>query len=451
MSRHQATLMKVVAPVVGAMVVIGAFAAFALANSSATRAATVYHQQRQALDAALRTAARQGYTSQDLAPVTSQIGPLDRGQAPWWVPGRSSYYQDLTVRTSDLRAQLAALERRLFQQAQAAAGKDIATARTTIGQDQQANAADSDVLALQQRLDAVARSQGAAHTLKDYRVLDQQAMAVVTDAKTLLDQTQQENGAVQQAAQQLIAQTGGNLGAIQGAGNGALAGGRNDASVAAYMNKSGPFKGWDLVQRAYNRLEKYGAEIGAADVATAALGAAGAQRYAGQIHDALINGLPAQAVIVSFQAQHLWAYQNGQVVLENAVTTGIRGVTDFGTDFGPMKVLRKSHPWTMHSPWPKTSIYYYPDTVVQWTLFFTDTGEAIHDAYWEPDSELGPGSQYNASTRSHGCIHLPLAKSEWMYNWAAVGTPVIVYPGDGSPVANQLAQITTDDQGRPLA
>jgi len=27
--------------------------------------------------------------------------------------------------------------------------------------------------------------------------------------------------------------------------------------------------------------------------------------------------------------------------------------------------------------------------------------------------------------------------------------PVIVYPGDGSPVANQLSQITTDDQGHP--
>jgi hypothetical protein len=27
---------------------------------------------------------------------------------------------------------------------------------------------------------------------------------------------------------------------------------------------------------------------------------------------------------------------------------------------------------------------------------------------------------------------------------------VVVYPGDGSPVANQLAQITTNDQGVPL-
>src|SRR5215469_13327220 len=254
MTIPEATLVKVVAPIVGAIVVIGAFGAFAYASSSATQAATAYHQQRQALDASLRTATQQGYTSQDLAPVTSQIGPLDRGQAPWWVPGRPSYYQDLTARASDLRGQLAALERRLLQQAQAAAGKDITRARTTVDQDKQANAADSDVQALQQRLDAVARSQGAAQTIKDYRVVDQQAIAIVTDAKTLLDQTQLENGAVQHAAQQLIAQTGGNLGAIQQAGNQALADGRNNASVAAYLNKSGSFKGWALVQRAYNRL-----------------------------------------------------------------------------------------------------------------------------------------------------------------------------------------------------
>lgn len=87
--------------------------------------------------------------------------------------------------------------------------------------------------------------------------------------------------------------------------------------------------------------------------------------------------------------------------------------------------------------------------MVQWTTFFTWTGEAIHDASWQPDSTLGPGSQYNKDIRSHGCIHIPLGRAEWMYNWAPVGMRVIVYPGDGSPVANQLALITADDQGNP--
>ena len=36
--------------------------------------------------------------------------------------------------------------------------------------------------------------------------------------------------------------------------------------------------------------------------------------------------IPAKSVIVSFTDQHVWAYQGSQVVMENAVTTGIRGI-----------------------------------------------------------------------------------------------------------------------------
>jgi lipoprotein-anchoring transpeptidase ErfK/SrfK len=116
---------------------------------------------------------------------------------------------------------------------------------------------------------------------------------------------------------------------------------------------------------------------------------------------------------------------------------------------GPMKVLRKDSPWKMHSPWPKGSPYWYPDAVVQWTAFFTVSGEAFHDAYWQPDSTLGPGSQFQSWTRSHGCVHLPYAQAHWMYDWADEGTPVDVYPGDGTPVTNQLALMTTDKNGVP--
>ena len=189
----------------------------------------------------------------------------------------------------------------------------------------------------------------------------------------------------------------------------------------------------------------FACRVEALDVGRSSLG-----RYADAVHNGLMGGFPHQAVVISFQDQHLWAYQDSKVVLENAVTTGIRGVTDFGTDFGPMKVLYKEHPHTMKSPWPKNSQYWYPDTVVQWAVFFTWTGESIHDSYWEPDSLLGPGSQYDPSTRSHGCVHLPDADESFVYHWAEVGIPVVVYQGDGSPVAQQLSKITTDNKGNPL-
>src|SRR5579884_1423080 len=379
-------------------VVLAGSGLVAWSNAAAGQAASTYHHERQALNARLASDARLGYTNRDLAPITGRLRAMDATSPPWWIPGRPGYFDGLASQTA----------------------------------------------ALQQRLDAAAKADAGARTLRDYRNALQQAQGVVRDATALYDQTQQENQQVQQAAQQLLAQAGGNLAAIQQAGQQAIVAGRNDASVVAYMNVANPFPNDIVVARAASRLEHFAPLVGSGDVSQAALGTAGVERYAAQVHQAFIAGLPPKAVVVSFQAQHLWAYQGGQVVLDTPVTTGIRGVGDIGTDFGPMKVLFKSHPWTMHSPWPRGSPYWYPDTVVQWATFFTNTGESIHDAYWEPDSELGPGSQYDPSTRSHGCIHVPYADAQWMFNWAEVGMPVIVYPGDGSPVANQLAQITTD-------
>ncbi len=440
---------KVVAAMGAVLLVGGGVGAAAWSNSAANQAAQAYKAKRQQLDASLRTAGQQGYTQQDLAPVTSQERALDVGQSPWFVLGQPGYYQGLTTQTSRLQIQLTALERGLLDQARADVTRNSDAARAAIAQAQQANAADQDVQGLQQRLDTVVRAQGAARTVKDYRAAAQQAQSVAQDASAVNTQVQQENQQIQQAGQQLVSQDGGNLGAIQGAGNQAVASANNDASLIAYLSKEMQFKGADTVARITSRLGKFAGLIGSGDVNQAAVGAAAAQRYAGQIHAALMAGMPAKSVIVSFQDQHLWAFEGPNVVKETPVTTGIWGTGDIGTDFGPMKVLFRSHPWTMRSPWPKSSPYWYPDTVVQWTTFFTNTGESIHDASWEPDSLLGPGSQYNLSTRSHGCIHVPFGDAQWMFNWAVEGTPVIVYPGDGSSVANQLSKITTDDNGTP--
>jgi lipoprotein-anchoring transpeptidase ErfK/SrfK len=448
-ARRRTNLVRVVAPIVLAAVVLAGIGLVLWDNASSAQASSTYQQRRHALDARLQAARQQGYTSQDLAPVTSGVSALDGTGEPWWIPSRPGYYQQKAVETSRLQAELDALQARLFGQAQTDAAKLLSDARSVIGQAQQAKAADPDVQAIQQRLDTATKARGAAHTLKDYRSVAQQGQAVLKDAGVLLTQTQQENQAIVQSAQQIAASANGDVGAVQQAGNQALAAGRNEATEAAYLNKGTPLKGFDAVQRAYNRLEKFAGLVGSGDLNQAAQGTAAAQRYAGQIHDALSKGLPSQVVLISFQDQHLWAYQNGQVVMDSATTTGIRGVSDFGTDFGPMKVLWKDHPHKMQSPWPKGSPYWYPDTMVQWATFFTRTGESIHDASWEPDSALGPGSQNNPSFRSHGCVHIPLAKAQWMYDWAPVGMQVVVYPGDGTPVANQLSQITTDDQGNP--
>jgi hypothetical protein len=444
----QERVVKVAAIAVAGLLLAAATGVGLWSVSATSRAVLAYQAERRGLDAAIAAAVQQGYSAADLAPITSRAGRLDAGAEPWWLPGRPGYFDGLATRAVTIRRDLVTLERQLVEQARSDGSRQSDAARAAVDQARQANAADPDVQALQQRLDTAASAVGAAHALKDYRAAATQAQGVARDAAALAANTQQENEQVAQAAQRLADQAGG-LPAIHQAGSQAVAAANNDASLIAYLSKEGPFLGADTVARITSRLGKYTGLVGSDDVSQAALGVAGAQRYAARLHDALLAGMPAKAAIVSFQGQHVWAYEGSKVVMDSAVTTGIRGEGDYGTDFGPMKVTRKNHPWKFQSPWPKTSPYWYPDTTVQWTTFFTVTGEAFHDADWQPDSTLGPGSQFTAGLRSHGCIHVPAATAQWMFNWADVGMPVIVYPGDGKPVAEQLAQMTTNDQGIP--
>jgi hypothetical protein len=336
-----------------------------------------------------------------------------------------------------------------LQSSSSEAATQLGAAQAAVEHDQQVEVPDSSVVPYRARLAAITKASAAARKIKDWQGLAAQAMALHNDAVAAGVLQDQANAAIQQAANAVLQQSGGNVAAIQQVGNAALANGRNDTTVAAYEAKPGRFTNIAALMDVYNQVEHYSARLVSPDANQIAYGTAAIQRYSGQVHQMLLQGLGSKHIIVSFQAQRAWAYENGNVVMDSLVTTGIRGATAFGTDFGPMKVLFKSHPYTMRSPWPKTSIYWYPNTVVQWTTFFT-ASESFHDASWEPDYLLGAGSQFNASTRSHGCIHIPFGLARWMFGWASEGTPVDVVPGNGQPVSEQLSEMTTDNQGNPL-
>src|SRR5258708_9545288 len=214
-----ATLVRTLALAVAAVVVLGGTGVVLWSRSSAGAASSGYQEKRQALATQLAAASQQGYTASDLAPVTSQVGRLDSSSEPWWLPGRAGYFQAQAAQAGALQGQLTAMEQGLKDQARADAGRQTDAIKAAIAQAQQANADDLDVQSLQQRLDAVSRAQGAAHTLKDYRAAASQAQSVAQDAATLLASTQQENQQLAQAAQQLATQSGGELGAPTRAGH----------------------------------------------------------------------------------------------------------------------------------------------------------------------------------------------------------------------------------------
>ncbi len=118
-------------------------------------------------------------------------------------------------------------------------------------------------------------------------------------------------------------------------------------------------------------------------------------------------------IVVDVSEQKLRAYEGDELVLETLVSTGIPGTE---TPRGEFKIRSKKPSRYMQGPLPGMTDYYdLPG--VPWTMFFTWDGAAIHGAYWHNDF---------GKKHSHGCVNLPIEKSEWLYKWAHVGTKVVV-------------------------
>src|SRR3989442_5848227 len=145
------------------------------------------------------------------------------------------------------------------------------------------------------------------------------------------------------------------------------------------------------------------------------------------LHTAMSQTLPDKALTISLKEQVIRAYSHGQQVFWTYVTTGRPGLE---TDPGSFKVYWKISPWTMHSPWPKGSPYWYPDSKVRMVMWFNG-GAGMHDAYWR--SRYGPGTQFphydptGEDNGTHGCVNVPYSNMVWLWNWTPTGTPVIVY------------------------
>ncbi|HXZ98835.1 MAG TPA: L,D-transpeptidase [Candidatus Binatia bacterium] len=134
---------------------------------------------------------------------------------------------------------------------------------------------------------------------------------------------------------------------------------------------------------------------------------------------------PGKVITINLTLQEGVFYQDGCVVNATPVTTGRPGLR---TPAGRFSVFFKTSPFTMVSPWPPGSPYWYPTTTVTWVMEFDGGGYFIHDAYWEPNGDYGPGSENNvgADAASHGCIHIPTPMMRWLYGWTPLGAPVII-------------------------
>jgi lipoprotein-anchoring transpeptidase ErfK/SrfK len=386
---------------------------------------------------ALAAARAQGYTAQDLAALQLALDHAAPAQPalPWLQGGRGQAQAELAARLAGLPG----IEAAAMARHRASASARLNAAAAAVAAAEAAGADDEELAGIRQDLGGLTPGLAAAADPRAIDRLGADAVRLTGTAAAAGAAARAEQSRLRSAADALRARFQDNLDQLRAAGRAAAAPGRNDAAVAALLKAPSAL-------HAAARIDHYGAMLAAGNPADVALGVAGLQEYQQQAHAALAGSLPHKAIVVSLFGQELWAYQDGKLVQDTLVTTGRPGLP---TDVGAMKVLSKDSPWKMHSPWPKGSPHWYPDTAVRKVVWFTVTGEGLHDANWEPTSYYGPGGQ-NTSVASHGCIHVQDAAEDFLYDWADIGTPVIVYPGDGSPTAAQLAQTSVDDAGVPL-
>jgi hypothetical protein len=129
-------------------------------------------------------------------------------------------------------------------------------------------------------------------------------------------------------------------------------------------------------------------------------------------------------ILVSLSQQRLVACDGATTAYSAPVTSGRPGME---TPTGTTTISFKQSPWLM-KPEPsckQTDPCWYKATQVNYVMLFRSGGYYLHD--WPPQegSAFGRGTQ-NARFGSHGCVHVPVGTLVQLYNWAPIGTTVIV-------------------------
>lgn len=113
-------------------------------------------------------------------------------------------------------------------------------------------------------------------------------------------------------------------------------------------------------------------------------------------------------IIVDLSAQKVYVYQDGELLKTFLVSTGIAA---YPTRLGAYKIWIKLEKTRMTGPG-----YDLPN--VYWTMYF-DQGRGFHAKYW---------NDIYGRPSSHGCINMRTEEAKWLYEWALVGTEVLVIP-----------------------
>ncbi|MCC6314321.1 MAG: L,D-transpeptidase family protein [Thermomicrobiales bacterium] len=174
-------------------------------------------------------------------------------------------------------------------------------------------------------------------------------------------------------------------------------------TVAAWVKGEEVYTGADLWAQLVNGGYVYGRNLG---------------RNAPVLPTAPPPGAPAAGrwIDINLTQQLMTAYDGLAPMRTTEVTTGMAG---WETPVGQYQILSRVANETMTSGAIGAENHYRLEDVL-FTQYFTDYGHAIHFAWWRTKETIGrPGS--------HGCVNILLDDARYFWDFADIGTPVIIH------------------------
>ena len=110
---------------------------------------------------------------------------------------------------------------------------------------------------------------------------------------------------------------------------------------------------------------------------------------------------------IDLSEQHLFAWKGQTQAFSAVISTGKANTPTYP---GVYSIQRKY-------PRDRMTGDDYDVPNVPNVLYF-DRGYALHGAYWH--NNFG-------TPMSHGCVNLPLGNAQWLFDWAQIGTPIIIH------------------------
>lgn len=413
MTRRVAVMLALVLVIVlgASLTTVDAFQA-----SSADRAQLGFHAAQRQTAALIARARADGLNSSELAPLRGRAAAVASHRPPsgWAIfhPGLVSFYNRQSRALSNLNISV----RRAVRRATARRRRE---ARVALGLLRAAIETAS-------RLQAPSRGAPSALAIATHRyrtaTLPVDYARVTTDARRAAATLTLSYAAEQRYITNAVAQTHGSVRSL-----------RQEASALISQVRSR----LHLLGLLTRRAQAYAAQVASLQRSTAASGTALRAAIAGwqarKLRDTVLTDyrktVPAKMIVVSTETQSVRVYQNGKVVLTTPATTG---GPELPTGKGIFHIYFKASPFVFHSPFPVSSPYYYYPTPIQYWMPF-DGQDGLHDASWR--NNFGPGSNFQPTNLgtghdilgTHGCVNLPLSAAAFIWNFAPVGTTVVVH------------------------